>query len=266
MNETKKNKRIAIITGASAGLGSEFAKQIENRFFLDEVWLVARRMAPMQEISERFMKAKGILLSLDLTNEGDLLKLKQKIEVESPDIQILVNNAGFGKIGAFSEISLEEQLQMIDLNIRSLTFISHICEKYMNKGSAIIQVASSIGFCPSPYFTVYAATKAYVVSFSDALGYELKNKGIHVMAVCPGPVKTEFFNVAQGTKASGSTIDDEPFNDRLSATADAVVEQALNDLIHKKRYSIYSMIIKIFAYFIPFVPRALAMKILALRK
>lgn len=116
----QKGKKVGIITGASAGLGREFALQIEKEFFLDEIWLIARRVEPMREVVEKFTKSKGICISLDLTSEGDLLALKRRLADEAPDVVLLVNNAGYGKIGPFEKLGLEEQLTMLDLTCEPL--------------------------------------------------------------------------------------------------------------------------------------------------
>lgn len=267
MTDTKLRKKIAIITGASSGLGVEFAKQIERGYFLDEIWLVARRTEPMRELADQFQKSKGVCLKLDLTNQGDLAALKKKIADENPEIEFLVNNAGYGKIGPFAELGLDEQLQMIDLNVRTLTYLSHAVIPFMMPGARMIQVASSIGFCPAPHFAVYAATKAYVVSLSEALNYELKDRGISVMAVCPGPVATEFFTVAQKNEFMRDKVGDaEPFNRALMASARDVVAKALRDAAKGRSRSVFGLTIGLFVTFIPFVPRHLALRVMALRK
>lgn len=264
---TSSRKKIAIITGSSSGLGIEFARQIEKGHYLNEIWLVARRSGPMKELAESFHKSKAVVLALDLTNEGDLAALKKRVADENPEIEFLVNNAGYGKIGPFSELGLEEQLQMIDLNVKTLTHLSHMAIPYMMPGSKMIQVASSIGFCPAPHFAVYAATKAYVVFLSEALNFELKEKGIEVLAVCPGPVATEFFSVAQKNEFMRDKVGDaEPFNNFLTATAHDVVAQALRDAAKNRRRSVFSIPIKAFVGLLPFVPRGLALRALARRK
>jgi short-subunit dehydrogenase len=257
-------KKIAIITGASAGLGVEYARQIEERFHLDEIWLIARRAEPMRNVANEFRKAKGIILSMDITNEKEVEDLEKRIAAENPDIRILVNNAGLGKIGPFHEMGKKEQLQMIRLNVLALTEFSHIAIPYMSSGASIIQVASSIAFCPAPYFSVYAATKSYVLSFSRALNFELKPKGINVLTVCPGPVATEFLQVAQNndfTKTHGNPT--ASFNQSLVARAADVVKKSLDDLVAQKDISIYGLSIKAFAALMTIVPEKLAMKVMA---
>lgn len=267
MAATKASKKIAIVTGASAGLGMEFSRQIEKDYYLDEIWMIARRTGPMVDLAEKFQKSKGIVLSMDLQNQGDLAVLQKKIADEKPEIHFLVNNAGFGKIGPFAELGLAEQLEMVDLNVRTLTFLSHVAIPYMPAGSQLIQVASSIGFCPSPHFAVYAATKAYVVSLSEALNYELKGRGIHVTAVCPGPVATEFFAVAQKNKFMGDRVGvQEPFNQILKAHPAEVVGKALADARKGRSRSIFGFTIRTFVLLLPFVPRSLLFKALVKRR
>jgi len=262
--QVSEKKKIAIITGASAGLGKEFAQKIEQNYFLDEIWLIARREAPLQELTNGFHKSKGIVLAFDLTSHDDIKKLNSRLQEEQPEISLLINNAGYGKIGPFEKLGLDEQLCMIDLNVRTLTELSYLCLPYMKNGSSILQIASSIAFSPAPYFAVYAATKSYVLSFSTALNYELKERGIHVLAVCPGPVETEFFSVAQKNKYQGDKkADEKPFNQKIMAQAKDVVSLALKDLERKKLVSIYGFPIKFFTAAIPFIPTALAMKLLA---
>lgn len=257
-------KKIAIITGASAGLGVEYARQIEERFHLDEIWLIARRAEQMRDLATEFRKAKGIVIACDITDARQIGDLERKLIAENPDVRILVNNAGLGKIGPFEKLGREEQIQMIRLNILSLTELSHMVQPFLSVGSSIIQVASSIAFCPAPYFAVYAATKSYVLSFSRALNFELQNKGITVMAVCPGPVATEFLQVAQeneyvkkhGASKSG-------FNPSLVARAADVVKKSLEDLEKKKDVSIYGLSIRAFAALMTVIPDRVAMSAMA---
>ena len=266
MEMKKIQKKIAIVTGASAGLGTEFARYLEKNFLLDEIWLIARRIGPMRELADTMQKAKGVPLSYDLTNVGDLVEFDKLLKKENPNVLYLVNNAGYGKIGAFEQLGLEEQIKMIDLNVRALTYLSKIVLPFMKSGSAVIQVASSIAFCPSPFFAVYAASKSFVLSLSEALNFELKDRGIQVLAVCPGPVETEFFSIAKKSETAGITAPEKaPFNASLMAEAHAVVAKAFSDLGRRRRRSIYGMPIKLFAFFIPFVPMSLAFKMLGKR-
>lgn len=239
-----KPKTIAIITGASAGLGSEFAKQISTAHALNEVWIIARREAPLLELAREIPNAK--VLVLDLKEPSAWQFLKQKLEAEKPTLRFLVNNAGLGRLGSFAEASFDEQIEMIDVNIRALTALTHIALPHMTKGSALIQVASSIAYNPSPRFAVYAATKAFVLSLSHALSVELKSKGIAVLAVCPGPVATEFQAVARTSKDSAHYA--------LMAQPRDVVRKALKDLQKQKVVSVYGWAIHLFVFLTKIIP------------
>ncbi|MGE3261240.1 MAG: SDR family NAD(P)-dependent oxidoreductase [Bacteriovoracia bacterium] len=266
MDGSKTKKKIAIITGASSGLGAEFALQIEASFYLDEVWLIARRQEPMRDLARRFQKSKAVLISYDLSNRNDLVNFEKKLEAEQPQIEILVNNAGYGKIGPVAELGMNEQMQMIDVNVYALTYLTKASIPFMVAGSKILQVASSIGYCPAPFFAVYAATKAYVVSFSEALGHELKPKGIQVLAVCPGPVATEFFDEAvKNDYLKKKNTPAKPFNEMVRASAHQVVEKALADLGKRRHRSIFGWQIQLFVFFLPFVPQALLFRALEKR-
>lgn len=189
---------IAIITGASSGMGMEFAGQIDSRLCkTDEIWLLARRREPMEELA-RSMKTKASTVVIDITNEKELAQFAEVLAISSPKITLLVNCAGIGSHGAFADQSEDEITAMLRLNVMALTRLTKICLPYMRKGSKIIQFASGAAFVPQANFAVYAATKSYVYSFSTALRRELKKRGISVTTVCPGPVDTPFLNHAYG--------------------------------------------------------------------
>ena len=166
-------------------------------------------------------------------------QIQNRLENQQPDIRMLVNAAGFGKFGTVEEIALSEcsaQTDKIDVNCRALTKMVEICLPYFSKGSRIINLASAAAFCPQSGFAVYAATKAYVLSFSRALHAELKEKDIYVTAVCPGPVETEFFDEAGN---SGSLT-----KESLMVRPEEVVSQALSDSRCKKEVSVYGIMMK----------------------
>jgi short-subunit dehydrogenase len=155
---------------------------------------------------------------------------------------------------------------MIELNVTALTYLSRIAIPYMKPGSSIVQVASSAAFSPSPYFSVYAATKSFVVSLSDALGFELRDHGIGVLAVCPGPVETEFFAVAQRNEYMKDKVGEaEPVHRALYASPKNVVAKALRDLDRGRRHSVYSLPMKVFARVAPFVPLGIRLRLLGNR-
>ncbi len=189
-------KNIAVVTGASAGIGREFGKQLDGRPGLDEIWLIARRKDRLQALSREISQTKVRVLGLDLTTSGDIARLAALYKKESVHIVLFINNAGYGQVGNFAQGEKQKQLGMLDLNIRALTELTYDAIPYMDKGSGFIQVASVGGFIPIANMAVYAASKAYVISLSTALSAELGPSGIHCMALCPGAVKTEFLNVA----------------------------------------------------------------------
>lgn len=187
---------IAIITGASSGMGMELARQLDKSLGkTDEIWLLARRKEPMEELA-RSMKIKVKAIVIDMTNEKEMKQFAEVLAISNPKITVLANCAGVGSYGEFLKQSSEDVSAMIRLNIVSLTQMTKICLPYMRRGSRIIQFASGAAFVPQAAFAVYAATKSYVYSLSRALGKELKSRGISVTAVCPGPVNTPFLQHA----------------------------------------------------------------------
>lgn len=231
--------KIAVVTGASSGMGREFVKQIGHLYrSLDEIWVFARRKERLLSLRTQSSVPLRIF-------EGDLLKppvyaaFKRALVREQPDIRMLVNAAGFGKTGSVEEILKEDknaQLEMIDLNCIALSRMTFFCMPYLSKGSRVLNLASAAAFCPQPLFTVYAATKSYVMSFTRALGEELRPKGILVTAVCPGPVDTEFFEVSGKIENIWKKI--------VLAKALDVVRKALLDSRAGKRVSVYGIAIK----------------------
>lgn len=191
--------KVAIVSGASSGVGREFVKQICKKENLDVVWIIARREDRLRKIAEDF-PGRVRPLPLDLTDSKNILFLKNLLKEEKPDVWMLVNAAGFGKMGNYAEIPLQDCYDMIDLNCRALVAMTQIILPYMKKGARILQICSSSAFQPLPALNVYAATKAFVHSYSRALRWELFGKGIHVTAVCPYWIKdTEFISVAKDT-------------------------------------------------------------------
>lgn len=195
-------KKIGIITGASSGMGAEFARQFAKMMICDELWIIARRNDRLLELKtqiEHDDKVSIIPIALDLTGSQGAQAFSTYLKENFPadaELKLLVNNAGFGTYGPFEETPVEREMQMIDLNCTSLTGICGYALPYMKKDSIIINTASLAAFIPLGNFAVYAATKAYVLSFSIALAAELKPRGISVTALCPGSVSTEFANVA----------------------------------------------------------------------
>lgn len=251
---------IIIITGASSGMGVEFALQLDNVFHnIDEIWLIARRKEAMLEVAQ-YLEHTTRVLDMDLTDREQMNRLKKLLADEKPVIRMLVNCAGYGIMGDFSASNIGEELGMIDLNCRALTQMTYLCLPYMKKNSRIIQLASSAAFLPQPNFAVYAATKSYVYSFSRALNQELRSKKIYVTAVCPGPVDTPFFDIAEKT---GSKLAVKKFT---LVRADQVVERAIADSYRKHERSVYSAWIKSFDVVSKIVPHRAILELMRFLK
>lgn len=244
--------KIAIVTGASSGIGREFAKQVADRYGkLDEIWIIARRKERLEEL-ENELRVSSRIFAMDLTNADDMKQFEDYLNENKPDIKMLVNCAGYGKVGKFEDLDIYEQAGMVDLNCKALTIFTGICLPYISTHSRIINVASAAAFCPQPRFNVYAATKAYVLSFSRALNLELKDRRITVTAVCPGPVDTEFFDIAGE--------DGNKYKKSMRAKADKVVDKAIKDAALGSELSVYGAVMKTAEIGSKIVPHKLLMK------
>jgi hypothetical protein len=223
------NKKIAIISGASAGIGREFVLSVDRDYSLDEIWVIARREERLKELQD---KCKNTVrpLPLDLLKDESIKEFSDLLETEKPEIELLVNAAGCGYFGKFEDLDMDKQIQSLKLNSVALTEICHIALPYMKKGSAIINLGSNSAWQPVPYMTVYGASKSYVLNFSRALGRELRSKGIKVICVCPGWVKTEFQEIAGHDKYV-------KYVDKWFEPSE-VADQALKDLETGKTVSI----------------------------
>ncbi|MFA5527213.1 MAG: SDR family NAD(P)-dependent oxidoreductase [Peptostreptococcales bacterium] len=191
--------RIAIITGASSGLGRAFAIQIAKTREVDELWVIARREERLRELASNIPIAVRPL-AFDLGHTGSIKEIERLLDEEKPDVRYLVNAAGFGKFGNYNDLTHEESLGMLDINVRALINITLSVLPYMSRGGRLLQIASTSAFQPLPGFNIYAATKAFIVSYTKSLKWELFNRGIHVTAVCPGWIKTEFMQIAIDSK------------------------------------------------------------------
>jgi short-subunit dehydrogenase len=229
-------KRIAIVTGASAGMGKDFVKALQREKDVDEIWMIARRKSRLEAMEA---ETKGALraVPLDLTDMSSFEKIEQLLKKEQPQIRYLVNAAGAGRMGKVETINYSDHAFVLDINVRALTCMTRICLPYMLKGSKLIQLCSGSAFLPQPEFASYAASKAYVLSFSRALRQEVKGKGITVTAVCPGPVNTEFF------EAAGSEI--APAKKRFLVESKDVVQKAMKDAKAGKELSVYGFSMKL---------------------
>lgn len=246
---------IAIVTGASSGMGREFVRQLSGYVSVDEIWAVARRASALETLkAEASVPVRPIVL--DLLEESSFTELEALLESEKPNVRLLVNAAGFGKFGAYQKVPAEDDCRMIDLNCKALLLMTRLCVPYMQPGSHILELDSLSAFQPVPYITTYAATKAFVLSYSRALNQELKSRGIRVMAVSPGWVKTEFFDHATKTSNTAVTY----YN--IMYEAKDVVATAIHDLYRtRKDLSVHGAPVRWQVRGVKLLPHSLVMKI-----
>ena len=244
--------KIAVVTGASSGMGEQFVRFLDRDEQFDEIWVIARRKERLESIFTD-CRAKIRAIPLDLTRPESIDAYASLLKAENPEVSVLVNASGFGHFGAFADFPAEPQLEMIDLNCRALTAITWQTIPYLVRGSRVYQVDSLSSFQPVPYICVYGATKAYVLSFSRALNVELRGRGIRVMAVCPGWVKTDFFDRA----VTDNTI---TYYNRFY-TAEQVVIRALKDMKRGRDVSICGFPVRAQVFATKLLPHKLIMKI-----
>lgn len=248
--------KIAIVTGASSGMGRQFVLQLSEYTSVDEIWVIARRESALESL-------KGAVsvpvrpVPLDLMQDESFQRFAELLQTEHPDVRLLVNAAGFGKFGSHDKIPLEDECGMIDLNCKALVRMTRICLPYMTEGSHILQLDSLSAFQPVPYITTYAATKAFVLSYTRGMNQELKPRNIRMMALNPGWVKTEFFNHAM---ASDRDSEVRYFN-RLYE-AEKVVATGLHHLYHSRRdYCVPGFSVRAQTWLVKILPHSLVMKI-----
>lgn len=243
---------IAVITGASSGMGREFVKGVAKDEKLDEIWVIARRAEKLAALQDE-VDTKLRIVPLDLVKPESFETYQALLEQEKPNVETLVNASGSGRFKLTMETPLKVLLDMIDLNDKALVSMIYRTVPYMQPGSRIINLDSLSSFQPVPYINTYGATKAFVLSFSRALNVELRPKGIRVMAVCPGWVKTEFFDHA---------IDDDSvtyFN--ILYEAEDIIKTALKDDKKRKDVSIHGFPVRMQVLFTKLLPHKLIMKI-----
>ena len=245
--------KIAVITGASSGIGKQFALQIKDKCEFDEVWLIARNQQRLDETASQ-MGVPCRTFSVDLTDSDQLKPFTDALEAEKPEITMLINCSGFGKFEAFMDTPIEESLNMVDLNCKAVIAMAYYCIPYMNEGAKILNVASVAAYQPIPYINVYAATKGFVFYFSRALNRELKSKKISVTAVCPFWTKTAFFDRA---------IKKEGVVKKYAVMYDPkdVVKKAYKDALKRKDVSIYGKYAKFQCLLTKLVPHKTVMNV-----
>lgn len=249
-------KKIAVVTGASSGMGREFVRQLGQYVRVEEIWAIARRREALESLQKE-VRIPVVPLCLDLNREESFREYEDRLKAEKPDVKLLVNAAGFGKFGAAWDIPVEDECRMIDLNCKALVVMTRLTVPYMAPGSHILELDSLSAFQPVPYITTYGATKAFVLSYSRAMNRELKEKGIRVMAMNPGWVKTEFFRHATVTDGSSRVR----YFNRLYEPQD-VVKTGLKDLYRtKKDYSVHGLPVRWQVRGVKLLPHSLVMDI-----
>ncbi len=226
-------KTIAVITGASSGIGREFSTRIAEYGSFDEVWVIARSLDKLEELKD-IIPFPVRPISLDLSEKESFEKYASLLEEEKPFIKLLINCSGFGKFLATEKVPLTENINMVNLNCIALMAMTQSSLPYMGEGSDIIEIASVAAYQPVPYINVYAATKAFVLSFTRGLSREIRGRGIHAMAVCPFWTKTKFFDRAIN-KGEETVVK------KYAAmyTPEQIVTKAYRDIKKKKDISMY---------------------------
>ena len=191
---------LAIITGASSGIGAEFALQLKESMGVDEFWFIARRKEKMEELGES-LGVKYKVIVADLSVKEGIDEVREELERECPTVDYLINCAGFGNFGSFDQISEREVEGMIDLNVKATVLLTHMTVPYMKRGSRIVTMGSGSCFTPLPYFNIYSSGKVFVLHYTKSLNFELKKYGIRATCFCPGWVEPEFIDKATAAKS-----------------------------------------------------------------
>ncbi len=249
-------KELVLVTGASSGIGYEMAKLLAAKKY--DLVLVARRLNKLESLRAELENNYGVTVytfSFDLSKQESAVALYEEIKVKGLEITMLINNAGTGEYGDFTEIPLEKEIQMIQLNISSLVILTKLFLKDMKSRNygRIMNTASILSFMPFPYFSVYAATKAFVLSFTEAIRAELSNTKISVTALCPGPVSSEFVTEEMAKSISYRRL-------KLS-DAGKVAKQGINALLKRKGTVIVGLQNKILANAPRLAPRSMTLRI-----
>ena len=239
--------KTAVITGASAGLGVEFVRQLADVYpEVECYWLIARRLDRLEALAATVSGKQMECLPLDLCDPASFDAYQAKLESEKPEVVLLINNAGCGYLGNLGEMDTASQTRMIDLNLRALTAITNITIPHMVPGGSILNVSSIASFCPNPRMTVYSSTKAFVSSFTVGISEELKPKGITATAVCPGPMETEFIHVG-GIKGQSKMFEMLPYCDQVKVAGGALRAARAGRTIYTPKlfYKFYRVLAKV---------------------
>ena len=242
---------IAVITGASSGLGVEYVKAIAEKYpHLDEIWIMARRYDRLAELANQILNVNCRVIDCDITEQRAMTHYREMLSEVNANVKILVNNAGFGKLGLFEDISTEDNAGMIRLNCEAVTVMTSITLPFMKAGGEIINICSIASFAPNTRMAVYCSTKAYIMSFSRALRVELKKRRINVLAVCPGPMDTEFLPVANIAPGVSRTFDTLPRDKATDVARKSLIASEKGKAVYANQffYKFYRVLSKIFPH------------------
>ncbi|HEX5746926.1 MAG TPA: SDR family oxidoreductase [Archangium sp.] len=259
MDDMVRARRYAVVTGASSGIGRELASLLAREGYA--LVLVARRTGPMQELAEQLQQAHGVpsvVVGADLVSPEGVSTVVNELKTRQLDVEVLVNNAGFGLAGNFEVLPAEQQVGMLDLNVRALTALTRELVPGMvaRKRGYVLNVASLAAFTPGPFMSVYYASKAYVLSFSTALHGELKGQGVRVTALCPGFTETEF--AARAGEHQKARLFSGPMG---TSTARQVAEAGFRGLMRGKPVVVPGLSNRLSAWFMPLTPLGLRLRI-----
>ncbi len=238
----------AVITGGSGGLGREYIPAIMEQYpTVDAFWLIGRNREALSQVAQEYPDKQVITISLDLSLSESIETFDRILKKENPEIKVLVNNAGYGKVADFFSSDLSSQLGMVDLNCRAVTAVTRLCLPYMLDNSIILNIASVAAFAPTPRMSVYAATKSFILSLSKSLHDELMPRGIRVTAVCPGPMDTNFWDVAGAPEGHSRLIDRLPKVPPQEIAAGSVKAAKRGKMVYTKgfTYKLFQIISKI---------------------
>lgn len=240
--------KIAIVTGATGGIGTEFISRISEMPDIDEVWAIGRNRDKLDALSVK--NKKVIPLVADLST-GNCEPLSNALKDKKPDVRILINNAGTGYMGAFDRMSAEQVIQICNINCTAPAVIMSGVLPYMTKGARILNISSASSFQPNPYLAMYSASKVFLKNLSRAAGAELKERGITVTSVCPGWVDTGMLPKEAGGRKIGYTGIIEPSK---------VVSKALKDSARGRDMSVPGLFAKYFRFYSKVTPTSIVMK------
>ncbi len=250
------NKTV-LITGASSGIGLEFAQIFASKG--DNLVLIARRKDLLEDFERKMKKKYGIIIhiiSKDLSKQNAVHEIYHELSEKKIHVDYLINNAGFGDYGLLAHSDVEKQIQMINVNVLALTLLTRLLLPAMIKAKygKVLNVASTAAFQPGPTMSVYFASKAYVLSFSEAIAHEVKNSGVSVTVLCPGATKTEFKDVAD----LGRSL---LFKWNKVATAKDVAKFGYKRMMKGHTVVIHGLLNNILAQSVRFVPRKLVVAV-----